>query len=167
MVSYDSFYLRRRFCYLFIFPTVQHGDQVILTCIHFSPTLCSVAIWVSRHSSQCCSAGSPCKSILNCIWDSVIYLGSKIIYGNYFLSPLLKKTFHLQIFVLYLDDTTWKLITLSLFITRQANWIYGPTESIIADWIHSDGSHKEAWASGLNFWDLPHPLNNHNSGQSG
>ena len=31
---------------LFLPPTtaVQHGDQVILICIHFSPTLCSVAI---------------------------------------------------------------------------------------------------------------------------
>ena len=28
----------------------------------FSSTLCSVAIWASRHSSQCYSAGSPCQS---------------------------------------------------------------------------------------------------------
>ena len=55
------------FILFYFFPTVQHGDKVTLTCIHFSPTLCSVAIWVSRHSSQCHSAGSPCKSILSCI----------------------------------------------------------------------------------------------------
>ena len=36
--------------------------------LHFSPTLSSVATWVSRQSSQCYSAGSPCKSILSCIW---------------------------------------------------------------------------------------------------
>jgi len=51
--------------YFFYFPTVQQGGQVILTCIHcnysFSPTLSSVATWVSRHSSQCYSAGSPCR----------------------------------------------------------------------------------------------------------
>ena len=31
--------------FLFYFPTIQQGDQVIPTCIqlHFSPTLCSVA----------------------------------------------------------------------------------------------------------------------------
>ena len=56
----------------FFFPTVQQGGQVILTCMHynyiFSPTLSSVATWVSRHSSQCYSAGSPCKSILSCVW---------------------------------------------------------------------------------------------------
>ena len=56
------------------FPTVQQGDQVFLTCIHynyiFSPTLCSVATWVSRQSSQCYSAGPPCKSILSCVWSA-------------------------------------------------------------------------------------------------
>ena len=36
----------------FYFPTVQQGDQVIYITF-FSPTLCSVATWVSRHSSQC------------------------------------------------------------------------------------------------------------------
>ena len=51
----------------YFFPTVQHGDRVIFTYMNFSPTLCSVAIWVSRYSSQCYSAGSPCKSILCCI----------------------------------------------------------------------------------------------------
>jgi len=60
------------FFFFFNFPTVQQGGQVILTCIHYkyilSPTLCSVATWVSRHSSQCYSAGSPCKSILSCVW---------------------------------------------------------------------------------------------------
>jgi len=30
--------------------------------------ICSVATWVSRHSSQCYSAGSPCKSFASCIW---------------------------------------------------------------------------------------------------
>ena len=34
----------------------------------FPPTLCSVATWVSTHSSQGCSAGSPRQSILSCIW---------------------------------------------------------------------------------------------------
>ena len=28
----------------FVFPAVQHGDQVILTCVHFFSSLCSVAI---------------------------------------------------------------------------------------------------------------------------
>ena len=59
------------FC--FYFPTVQQGDQVILTCIHYNyifPTLSSVATWVSRQSSQCYSAGSPCKSILSCVWKA-------------------------------------------------------------------------------------------------
>ena len=36
--------------------------------LHFSPTFCSVATWVSRQSSQCYSAGSPCKSIPSCVW---------------------------------------------------------------------------------------------------
>ena len=58
--------------FFFYFPTVQQGGQVILTCMHcnysFSPTLSSVATWVSRHSSQCYSAGPPCKSILSCVW---------------------------------------------------------------------------------------------------
>ena len=31
------------FTYFSFFPIVQQGDQVILTCIHFSPTLCFVA----------------------------------------------------------------------------------------------------------------------------
>lgn len=30
--------------FLFFFPAVQHGDQVTLTCKHFFPTLCSVAM---------------------------------------------------------------------------------------------------------------------------
>ena len=67
VVTYQFIYL-----FIFFFPTVQQGGQVILTCIHcnysFSPTLSSVATWVSRHSSQCYSAGSPCKSILSCVW---------------------------------------------------------------------------------------------------
>jgi len=66
--SYFYFYL---FIY-FYFPTVQQRDQVILTCIQYNyiffRTLCSVATWVSRQSSQCYSAGSPCKSILSCVW---------------------------------------------------------------------------------------------------
>ena len=68
-------FLNSQFCvyfFLFYFPTVHQGDQVILTCIHynyiFPPTLSSVATWVSTQSSQCYSAGSPCKSILSCVW---------------------------------------------------------------------------------------------------
>ena len=56
------------FILLFYFPTVQQRNQVILTCMHFFPTLSSVATWVSRQSSQCYLAGSPCISILSCVW---------------------------------------------------------------------------------------------------
>ena len=58
------------FFLIYFFPTVQQGDQVILTCIHFARTFCSVAVLVSRQSSQCYSAGSPCKSILSCVWEA-------------------------------------------------------------------------------------------------
>ena len=52
--------------FYFIFPLYSKGIKLSLHVYIFSPTLCSVATWVSRHSSQCCSAGYPCKSILSC-----------------------------------------------------------------------------------------------------
>ena len=59
------------FFFLFYFPTVQQGGQVILTCIHYN-YIFSPPFLLLQHeyldSSQCYSAGSPCKSILCCIW---------------------------------------------------------------------------------------------------
>ena len=45
------------------FSTVQHEDQVTHTCIHTFSSHCRIAIEVSRHSSQCYTAASHCKSI--------------------------------------------------------------------------------------------------------
>ena len=65
----QSFFL---FFFYFIFPLYSKGVRlsldVYIAITVFSPTLSSVATWVSRHSSQCYSAGSPCKSILGCVW---------------------------------------------------------------------------------------------------
>ena len=56
--------------FIFFFPLYSKGVRlslhVYIAITVFSPTLSSVAAWVSRHSSQCYSAGSPCKSILGC-----------------------------------------------------------------------------------------------------
>ena len=58
------------FFFVFIFPLYSKGIKLSLHVYitFFFPTLCSVATWVSRHSSQCYSAGSPCKSIPSCVW---------------------------------------------------------------------------------------------------
>ena len=59
------------FIIFLIFPCTARGSgypYMYILQLHFSPTLCSVATWVSRQSSQCYSAGSPCKSILSCVW---------------------------------------------------------------------------------------------------
>ena len=53
------------FLFFLIFPLYSKGIK--LHTLHFFPTLCSVATWVSRHSSQYYSSGSPCKSILSCV----------------------------------------------------------------------------------------------------
>ena len=45
------------------FSTVQHGDQVTHTCIHTFSSHCCDAMSVSRHSSQCYTAGAHCQSI--------------------------------------------------------------------------------------------------------
>ena len=53
--------------FYFIFPLYSKGVRlslhVYITITFFFPTLCSVATWVSRQSSQCYSAGSPCSLI--------------------------------------------------------------------------------------------------------
>ena len=43
-------------------PLYSMGIKLLLHVYISFPTLCSVAIWASRHSSQCYSAGSPCQS---------------------------------------------------------------------------------------------------------
>ena len=50
------------FFFLILFSNcMARGSNYPYMYTFFSPTLCSVATWVSRHGSQCYSAGSPCK----------------------------------------------------------------------------------------------------------
>ena len=55
----------------------------------------------------------------------------------------------------------------SHFFPEKLTGLNGPKESIITDWIHSDGGHKAAWASDSPFLGLPHHLHNHSGGKSG
>ena len=45
------------------FPTIQHGDPVTHTCIDSFFSRDCTPLLVTRHSSQCYTAGSHCQSI--------------------------------------------------------------------------------------------------------
>jgi len=76
MSSSFFFYYYLFIYFIIIFPLYSKGVRssldVYIAVTVFSPTLSSVATWVSRHSSQCYSAGSPYKSILGCIRTSFL-----------------------------------------------------------------------------------------------
>ena len=84
--SFKTYFILFYFILFLLFPLYSKGVRlslhVYIAITVFSPTLSSVATWVSRHSSQCYSAGSPCKSFYGWVVFHCVYIPHLLIQSS-------------------------------------------------------------------------------------